>query len=154
MKVKAALPLEPGSRVEGDSGETTLLNIVPHESMLPSAAPRSDGVVLMLRESCVRQWAGWSPLTGVSYMLRNRTRNEALLGRSYPKDIFGRFPALHRLVVNRSPIYFTAAGIPNYQGPTISDEWLRHAELLRVESRFIGQFSKSVTVENFVMNSR
>ena len=87
-------------------------------------------------------------------MLWNRTRNEALRGRSYPKDIFGRFPALHRLVVNRNPVYFTTAGISNYQGPVIDEEWLRDAELLRVERRFIGQISKSVRVENFVLNSR
>ena len=55
--------------------------------------------------------------------------------------------------MNRNPIYFTTAGIPDYQGPVIDEEWLEQAELLRVESRFIGQFSKSVRVENFVMNS-
>ena len=32
-----------------------------------------------------------------------------------PKDIFGGFPALHRLVVNRSAMYFTTAGVADYQ---------------------------------------
>jgi hypothetical protein len=93
-------------------------------------------------------------LTGASYILRNRSRNEALLGRSYPKDLFGGFPALHRLVVNRTSIYFTTAGVADYEGPAIDEEWLEHAELLRVESRYLGQFSKSVRAENFVMNTR
>jgi hypothetical protein len=87
-------------------------------------------------------------------VLWNRIRNEALRGRSYPKDIFGRFPALHRLVVNRSPVYFTTAGIPEYQGPAIDEEWLKDAELQCVETHFVGQFSKSVRVENLVLNSR
>ena len=87
-------------------------------------------------------------------MLRNQRRKEAILGRSRPKDIFGRFPALHRLVVNRSLIYFTTGGIPNYQGPTINEEWLRGAELVCFENSFVGKFSKSVRVDNFVMDPK
>ena len=38
---------------------------------------------------------------------------------------FGRFPALHRLVVNRSPVYFTTAGDPQLSDPVIDEEWLQ-----------------------------
>lgn len=127
QRLTATLPLKSGSRVEGDSGEMTLLRVVPHEGTLLTALSNSkrDGFVVTLRESGVRRWLRRTSLTGASYMLRNRTRKEALFGRSHAKDIFGGFPALHRLVVNRSPIYFTTAGLPDYQGPTIDEEWLQ-----------------------------
>jgi hypothetical protein len=145
-----------GSRVKGSSGEITLLSVVPHEGTLLTALSKSkrDGFVITLREPGVRPWLRRTSPVGAGYVLWNRTRNEALRGRPYPKDVFGRFPALHRLVVNRSPVYFTTAGISNYQGPVIDEEWLRDAELLCLERRFIGQLSKSVRVENFVVNSR
>jgi hypothetical protein len=157
-RLTSSLPLKAGSRYKGDPGETTILSIVPHEGTFLTALSSSkrDGFVVILRESGVRQWLQRTPPPPASYVLRNRTRKEALLGRPsyHPKDIFGRFPALHRLVVNRSPIYFTTAGVPDYHGPVLDEAWLEQAELLRVESRFIGQFSKSVRVENFVLNAR
>jgi hypothetical protein len=133
-----------------------LLGIAPNQGTFLTALSNSkrDGFIVTLRESGVRQWLLGTSLTGGSYILRNRDRNEALFGRSNGKDLFGGFPALHRLVVNRSSIYFTTAGIANYQGPVIDEEWLEQAELLRVESRFIGQFSKSVHIDGFVMNTR
>jgi len=141
-QLKAALPLRPGSRYVDDSGETTLLAIAPHP----------DGWILTMRESSVRNWFQRRPPTGVFYVLRNRITNEVLLGRSYPEDIFGRFATLYRVVVNHSPIYFTTTGVSDYQGPPINEEWLKDAELLCVEIRTIGHFTKSLRVENFVMD--
>jgi len=156
QRLSTTVPLKTGSRHKGNSGEITLLGIVPNQGTFLTALSNSkrDGFIVTLRESGVRQWLLGTSLTGGSYILRNRDRNEALFGRSDGKDLFGGFPALHRLVVNRSSIYFTTAGIANYQGPVIDEEWLEQAELLRVESRFIGQFSKSVHIESFVMNTR
>ena len=156
QQLTAKLPLKIGSRHKGDLGELTLLSIVPNRDTLLTVLSNSkqDGFVVTLRESGVRYWLQRTSLSGASYVLRNRVRKEALFGRSYPKDIFGGFPALHRLVINRSPVYFTTAGIPDYQGPVIDDDWLREAELLRVDSRVVGQFSTSVHAENFVMNAQ
>jgi hypothetical protein len=156
QRLTATLPLKLGWRIEGDWGETTLLRIIPHENALLGIRPEAtlDGFVFTLRESGTRSLFRTS-LTYASYVLRNRARKEALVGMTdIPKDIFGRFPAFHRLVVNPTTIYFTTAGVPGYQGPAINDEWLRQAQLLRIENRFVGQFSKSVQIEDFVMNSR
>ncbi|HET6961611.1 MAG TPA: hypothetical protein VFJ27_03905, partial [Terriglobia bacterium] len=156
QRLTATLPLKTGSRHKGVLGELALLGIVPNQDTFLTVLSNSkqDGFVVTLRESGVRYWLQRTSLSGASYVLRNRARKEALFGRSYPKDIFGGFPALHRLVINRSPVYFTTAGIPDYQGPVIDDDWLREAELLRVDSRVVGQFSTSVHAENFVMNAR
>jgi hypothetical protein len=143
-QVGAAVPLSPGSGYVNDSGGTTLLSIAPHP----------DGWILTVRESSIRHWIRRRPPTGVFYVLRNRLRNEALLGRSYPEDVFGRFPALYRVVVNHTQIYFTTTGVSDYQGPPISEDWLKDAELLNVEIRTIGRFTKSVRVENFVIDPR
>jgi hypothetical protein len=56
------------------------------------------------------------------------------------------------VVVNHSPIYFTTTGVSDYQGPPINEAWLREAELLRVEIRTIGNFTKSIRAEGFVMD--
>ncbi len=45
-------------------------------------------------------------------------------------------------------------GSPTIRGLSSTKSGCSDAELLRVERRFIGQFSKSVRVENFVLNSR
>jgi hypothetical protein len=91
QRLTATLPLKPGTRLEGDAGETTLLRIVPNQGTFLTALSDSkrDGFVVTLRESGVRPWLR-PLLTGPSYILQNPTRKEALLGRSYPKDIFGR----------------------------------------------------------------
>jgi hypothetical protein len=156
QRLTATLPLKIGSSHKGDLGELTLLSIVPNQDTFLTVLSNSkrDGFIVTLRESGVRHWLQRTSLSGALYVLRNRARKEALFGRPYPKDIFGGFPALHRLVVSRSSVYFTTAGIPNYQGPVIDDEWLREAELLRVDSRVVGQFSTSVRADNFVMTTR
>ena len=141
-QLKATLPLRPGSRYVDDSGETTLLAIAPHP----------DGWILTMRESSVRRWIQSKPPTGVFYVLRNRINNEVLLGRSYPENVFGRAAVLHRVSVNHSPIYFTTTGVSDYQGPPINEAWLEKAELLRVEIRTIGHFTKSIRAEGFVMD--
>ena len=105
-----------------------------------------------MRESSVRYWIQRGPPTGVFYVLRNRINNEALLGRSYPENVFGRVPAFYRVVVNHSPIYFTTTGVSDYQGPPINEAWLENAELLHVEIRTIGHFTKSIRAEGFVMD--
>ena len=137
-------------------GELTLLSVAPNQNTFLTVLSNSkrDGFIVTLRESGVRYWLQRTSLSGALYVLRNRARKEALFGRPYPKDIFGKFPAQHRLVVSRSLIYFTTAGIPNYQGPVIDEEWLQQAELLRVDTRVVGQFSTSVRADNFVMNTR
>ena len=147
------IPLRPGARLQGNSGETMVLSIVPHEGtfLTTLANSKPDGFVVTLRESDVRQWLRWQ--SGASYVLQNRVRKEAMLGRSYPKDICGAFPALHRLIINHSLLYFTTAGIPDYRGPDIDLEWIQHAELLRVANRFVGHLSRSVTIDNFVIDS-
>jgi len=156
QRYTATLPVKQGSRCTGGSGEMAVLGVVPNQGTFLTALSNSkrDGFVISLRESGVRRWLQGTSLAGASYILRNRARNEALFGRSYPKDLFGGFPALHRLVINRSSIYFTTAGVANYEGPVIDEGWMEQAELLRVESRYIGQFSKSVRADNFVMNTR
>jgi len=154
-RLTTILPLTPGSSDKDDLGRTSLVRIVPNQDTLLAGLSKSkrDGFVISLRESGVRQWVQRTSVSGALYVLRNQARKEALFGRPLPQDIFGRFPTLHRLVISRSSIYFTTAGIPDYQGPVIDEQWLQQAELVRVTSRVIGQFSKSVRAENFVMKT-
>ena len=154
-RLTTTLSLTPGSSHKDDLGGMTLIRIVPNQDTLLAGLSKfkPDGFVISLRESGVRQWVQRTSLSGALYILRNQARKEALFGRSLPQDIFGRFPALHRLVISRTSIYFTTAGIPDYQGPVIDEQWLQQAELVRVTSRVIGQFSKSVRAENFVMKT-
>ena len=86
----------------------------------------------------------------VTYLLINRSRRQALVGRdsgaflSMPPHLSRGFPMLRvrRLRLNFSPP-------PN--GPPIGPDWYDGAELIRVESRDLGWISRSIRLEDLVM---
>ena len=85
-----------------------------------------------------------------TYLLINRSRQQALIGwgwvdsLSIPPLLSSFFPMLkvRRLRLNFSP--------PD-DVPSIDRGWYDEAELVRIESRDLGWFSKSIRLENLVM---
>ena len=86
----------------------------------------------------------------VTYLLINRSRRQALAGwdwgdsLSMPPMLSYFFPMLK---VRRLRLRFSPPG----DGPSIDPDWYDGAELIRVESRDLGWFSKSVRLEDLVM---
>ncbi len=86
----------------------------------------------------------------VTYLLVNRSRRQALVGwdrgdsLSMPPHLSLVFPMLR---VRRLRLNFSPPG----DGPPIGPDWYDEAELIRVESRDLGWFSKSIRLEDLVM---
>ena len=86
----------------------------------------------------------------ITYLLINRSRRQALAGwdmgdsLSMPPMLSDFFPMLR---VRRMRLDFS----PPLDGPPIDPDWYDGAELIRVESRDLGWFSKSIRLENLVM---
>ena len=85
-----------------------------------------------------------------TYLLVNRSRQQALAGwdwgdsLSMPPHLPSVFPMLR---VRRLRLDFS----PPHDGPPIDPDWYDGAELIRVESRDLGWFSKSIRLEDLVM---
>lgn len=86
----------------------------------------------------------------ITYLLINRSRRQALAGwdrgdsLSMPPMLSDFFPMLR---VRRMRLDFG----PSRDGPPIDPDWYDGAELIRVESRDLGWFSKSIRLEDLVM---
>ena len=135
--------LEKGSRHIRGSDQVQLLSI--------ERTPRGGGLTILLSESTHRL-AGdnWQ---GLHYLLFNPSRREVMVGfRSHASNSgYVYSPPLHSplatLRVGRWELNF----YPPSNGPPIDPVWFQEAELVRLETRDLGWFSKSVRVEDFVM---
>ena len=87
----------------------------------------------------------------ITYLLINRSRRQALAGWVLVRDTLSVPPMMSpffpMLKVRRLRLNFS----PSRSGPPIGPDWYDGAELIRVESRDLGWFSKSVRLEDLVM---
>ena len=135
--------LEKGSRHIRGSDQVQVLSI--------ERTPRGGGLTILLSESTHRLAGNhWQD---VHYLLFNPSRREVIVGfSSYASNsAYVYSPPLHSplttLRVGRWELNF----YPPSNGPPIDPVWFDGAELIRVESRDLGWFSKSIRVEDFVM---
>ena len=83
------------------------------------------------------------------YVLRNRSRGEALLAGEHNSNIFGKVPfVLPTVSPNHLRLHFTLVQIDPSYGP----EWFEDAELFRIDFTYLGSVSKKLQLQNFVMN--
>ena len=86
-----------------------------------------------------------------TYLLINRSRRQALAGWVLVRDTLSVPPMMSpffpMLKVRRLRLNFS----PPRSGPPIGPDWYDGAELIRVETRDLGWFSKSVRLEDLVM---
>ena len=89
----------------------------------------------------------------VRYLVVNPSRREALLGRRnffFPSTLASPHPwsgIISMLRVNRPSMEFR---LPE-GSPALPENWLEGAELVRVETTHLGVFSKTVRIEDFVL---
>ena len=135
--------LEKGSRHIRGSDQVQILSI--------ERTPRGGGLTILLSESTHRL-AGdnWQV---PHYLLFNPSRREVIVGfpSHYSNSAYVYSPPLHSplttLRVGRWELNF----YPPSNGPPIDPVWFQEAELVRLETRDLGWFSKSIRVEDFVM---
>lgn len=83
------------------------------------------------------------------YVLRDRSRGEALLGNEHNSNLFGIVPfILPTLSFNHLRLDF----LPPTIDPSYGPEWFDGAELLRIDISYLGAVSKSLQMHDFVMN--
>ena len=139
--------LEPGFRFDRGSDHARILAVNP-----PGYHSPDHGFTIELRESthglALDRWSA------IRYLLVNSSRREALLGQ---RSFFGLdsipspylwsdfFPMLE---VRRPSLEFDLPA----DGPAVDETWLQGAELVRVETAHLGVFSKTVRIEDFVMD--
>ena len=134
--------LETGSRHDRGSDRVEVLSV--DQSYL-------GGLTILISESTHKLIGDGRK--DVEYLLVNTSRGQALLGwlDSMESDSMSSPPLLSfifpMLAVRRLKLHFD----PPSDGPPIDPAWFQGAELIRVETRDLGWFSKSVRVEDFVM---
>jgi hypothetical protein len=152
--VVAEMPLQKGSRYDSESFHAVVVDVLR----------RSDGCVVILRESRPILYSAAKGYTDAHYILRNRGRAEAVLGTwmsgGFRGSIMG--PVFWNFSLNTQPrldirylqLRFPGEGEPAPNAPTIDEAWLAGATLLRVESKPAGRLTKQVRVDRFVLDPR
>ena len=132
--------LEPGVRYDRGSDHAAILSVTS----------QNDAWIVHLNESSHKLTLDdWK---AVRYLLVNFSRKEALFGqRSFGPDSLSSFllfsDIYQVLEVRRPTLSFK---LPSETFP-IDANWLQGAELVRVETRDLGWFSKMIRIEDFVM---
>ncbi len=131
------LPMEIGARYRRGSDHAEILKVTPDGMMMWIELKESRHRLLSKQPR--KRW----------YVLRNRSRGEALLGDGVNSNSFGvaRF-VLPTVSFNHLRLHFN---LP-LQNPSYGPEWFEGAELLRIDMTYLGVVSKSLRIENFVMN--
>lgn len=133
--------LEPGVRYDRDSDHAAILAVTS----------QNDAWIVHLRETSHKLTLDdWK---AVRYLLVNFSRKEALFGRrSFGPDSlssFLLFSDIYQMLQIRRPTL--SFDLPSETFP-IDATWLQGAELVRVETRDLGWFSKTIRIEDFVMD--
>ena len=131
------LPMEKGARYRRGSDHAEVLKVTPDGKMMWIELKESRHRLVSKQPR--KRW----------YVLRNRFRGEALLGDERSSNSFGvaRF-ALPTVSFNHLRLHFT---LP-LQDPSYGPEWFEEAELVRIDMTYLGVVSKSLRMQNLVMN--
>jgi hypothetical protein len=141
----AATPLKAGSRM-----------LIPNTGVMSveSASRTATGIMVVLRETRLEHYGDWWGVgDGRSFVLRNATRRLVLYGawaQRFRSDSYTRGFAASNVVSTFSELSFSvpdaAAG-----GPVVDDEWMKSAELVRVDSKVLGTVTRPLRIDNLVI---
>ena len=138
----SALRLEKGARYQRGSDWVAIVKVDPYFR-------RRGRLIVDLNEIGHRLMQDGRKQ--ISYLLINRSRRQALAGWVLERDTLSVPPMMSpffpMLKVRRLRLNFS----PPRSGPPIGPDWYDGAELIRVETRDLGWFSKSVRLEDLVM---
>ena len=143
--IVATLPLGAGNRTSVSNEGSVLIESVSHTS---------TGITIGLRETSLERYYDQSEYWwGHPYVLRNATRRLAIVGH-FPGGIrfasYTTYFANTRVVTIVRPVTFT---VPNAAagGPVLDDEWMKGAELARLDTKLLGTVTRPLRIESFVL---
>ncbi len=135
----ATFPLEHGARYDRGSDHAEIVRVTTAK----------DSLRIELRES--RHRVIQDRMKSRWYLLRNQSTRQALLSEGSlayavftPQAAPLSFPMLG---VSHSSLYFS---LPSTD-PPVDPHWFEDAELVRIETRNLGRFSKTIRIENLVL---
>lgn len=136
----ATFPLEYGARYDRGSNHAEIVRVTAAK----------DSLRIELKES--RHRLIQNRMKSRYYLLRNRTKRQAVLSEGSiayailtPPLAPLSFPMLG---VSHSSLYFP---LPSTD-PPVDPDWFDDAELVRIETRNLGRFFKTIRLENLVLN--
>lgn len=149
----ATLPLAPGATLTRN-GETWRLDTVrlDAQGQLIVEARQMHATSFLYPKGRARPDRQFSSTYSRAIVLHNRRLNEFAIGRSeYPRPAFDSsgFVAEQRLTHKFSTISNQGSNKP---GPRIDAQWLADAELFILALQHSGDFTQTLTVENFYLN--
>lgn len=137
----ATFPLEAGARYDGDSDHVEILKVTRDKYSLRIEMKESRH--RLLQDHVKRRW----------YVLRNPSKRQALASSGAISYSIGTPPAalvsMPILEVSHATLDFL---LPS-TGPPVDPNWLQGAELVRIEARDLGRFTKTVRLDDMVMNT-
>ncbi|MBI3887179.1 MAG: hypothetical protein HY302_15845 [Opitutae bacterium] len=150
--VEAALPLARGATLTRN-GETWRLDTVRFDAQgqLVVEARQMHATSLLYPKGRARPDRQFSSTFLHAVVLHNRRLNEFSIGRSeYPRPAFdsGGFVAEQRLAHKFSTV---SSPDPDKPGPRLDARWIADAELLILALHSSGDFTQTLTVENFFL---
>jgi hypothetical protein len=146
FKAMAAAPLKAGVRMSLPDGGVVAVQ---------SARRTLSGITVVLRETGVQsfRWVGLTA-TGRYFVLRNATKGLALLGSSsgYRSSAYSMPFGGSRAFSTSWELFFAVLGTPA-GGQGMVDEWMKNAELVRVDMDTVGTVVRPLRIDNLVMGA-
>ena len=137
----ATFPLEHGARYDRGSDHVEILGVTTNKNSLRIELEESRH--RLIQDRMKSRW----------YLLRNRAKRQAVLSEGSiayailtPPLAPLSFPMLG---VSHSSLYFQ---LPSTD-PPVDPDWIDDAELVRIETRNLGRFSKTIRMENLVLQA-
>jgi len=149
----ANIPIKPKARYDRGSEHAVITHVLK----------QTGGSTILLRESkislfFIEQRHGWEAyidlfMRPTIYILRNDKRSEALWPHETPGPGFDFFDPLFQKRLRTVPLAlrYSALTDQGHKLTEINDGWLADAELVRVQAKEVGRFTKRVQVDGFIM---
>jgi hypothetical protein len=146
FRAMAAAPLKAGVRMSLPDGGVVAVQ---------SARRTLSGITVVLRETGAQstRWVGLTA-TGRYFVLRNATKGLALLGSSsgYRSSAYSMPFGGSRAFSTSWELFFAVLGTPA-GGQGMVDEWMKNAELVRVDMDTVGTVVRPLRIDNLVMGA-
>jgi hypothetical protein len=145
-KAMAALPLRAGGRMSLPNGGVVSLE---------SARRTQSGVTVLLRETYLETVAGgWLAAGGRDFVLRNAPRQLALFGSNSGLRLsaYTWYFGASRVRTIEWELVFAVPGTAA-AGPAMADDWMKNAELIRVDMALIGTITRPLRIDNLVIGA-
>lgn len=123
---------------------------------IESVSRTSAGITVGVRETLLERYSDtwyWSGSGWRQYALRNANRRLALLGDFTPGGRFGSYTFSFVGTQVRTGVFSLFFRVPDAAagGPVVDDEWMKGAELVRLDMRLVGTVTRPLRLESFVV---